>query len=600
MPDSPAVPPSRPSAVARRGAPVAKPRDMKGALMRLWHLTRGSRRGLGWVLLASALVSLSAIVGPYLIGSVVNLVYAASPAVWAIALLAALYLFDWLMRFIQRFFMAQVGQRIILRIRTCLFDSMRTLPLSYFDRHRHGELMSRLTNDVDNISTTISDSLANLLTFGFTVLGVFGMMLFMSPPLACVSLVSIAVIGLLTDIVTRRTRRFFARQQAILGELDGHVEESISGLSMVRAFGREDDMIERFEDENEQYCRVATKALVWSGLLMPITNVVNNLSFLVIAVVAGLMTARGWMTVGAVSSFLLYSRQFTRPFVEIASIYNEFQSALAGAERVFETMDEEPEPLDRMGATCAEGVRGDIEFRETVFAYEPGHPVIRGTSFHVPAGTRAAVVGQTGSGKTTLVNLLTRFYDVDEGAILLDGRDVRDYRLRDLRSAFGVVLQDTSLFAMSVRDNIAYGRTGIPLDDIVRCAREVGADEFISRLPEGYDTVLVQEGEELSQGERQLLTIARAVLDEAPILILDEATSSVDTMTEEHIRDAVLSATRNRTSIIIAHRLSTVVDSDVILVMDGGRIVETGSHGELMAANGYYAELYRSQAGGSV
>jgi len=252
-----------------------------------------------------------------------------------------------------------------------------------------------------------------------------------------------------------------------------------------------------------------------------------------------------------------------------------------------------------MGAVPADGVRGDIEFQHAVFSYEMGHPVIRGTSFHIPAGTRAAVVGQTGSGKTTLVNLLTRFYDVDEGAILLDGRDVRDYRLQDLRGAFGVVLQDTSLFAMSVRENISYGRTGVPLEDIVRCAREVGADEFISRLPEGYDTVLVQEGEELSQGERQLITIARAVLDDASILILDEATSSVDTMTEERIRTAVLSATRNCTSIIIAHRLSTVVDSDVILVMDAGRVVEMGSHQELMAANGRYAQLYRTQADAS-
>jgi len=599
MPDSPAVPPARPSAVARRGAPIAKPRDMKGSLVRLWRLTRGSRHGLGWVLLASALVSASAIVGPWLIGYIVNLVYAASQAAWAIVLLAALYLFDWLMRFVQRFFMARVGQRIILRIRTRLFDAMRTLPLVYFDRHRHGELMSRLTNDVDNISNTLSDSLANLLTFGFTVIGVFGMMLFLNPLLACVALVSVAVIGLLTDVVTKKTRRFFARQQAILGELDGHIEESISGLAMVRAFGREADMIDRFEDGNERYCRVAAKALVWSGLLMPVTNVVNNLSFLTIAVIAGLMTAQGWMTVGAVSSFLLYSRQFARPFVEIASIYNEFQSALAGAERVFETMDEDPEPPDRMGAVPADGVRGDIEFQHAVFSYEMGHPVIRGTSFHIPAGTRAAVVGQTGSGKTTLVNLLTRFYDVDEGAILLDGRDVRDYRLQDLRGAFGVVLQDTSLFAMSVRENISYGRTGVPLEDIVRCAREVGADEFISRLPEGYDTVLVQEGEELSQGERQLITIARAVLDDASILILDEATSSVDTMTEERIRTAVLSATRNCTSIIIAHRLSTVVDSDVILVMDAGRVVEMGSHQELMAANGRYAQLYRTQADAS-
>ena len=591
------APPPSSFGKGQRGKPVVKPKDMKGTLRRLWELTQGQRKGLGWLLALSAAASASTILSPLLIGTAVTAIDTGNPALRLLILLAALYLTDWLVRFLQQFFMAAVGQRIILHIRSTLFEKMKALPLSFFDSRQHGELMSRLTNDVDNISTTISDSLTQLMTYGFTIIGILCIMLRLSPLLTCIAFLSVWLIFLLTRTITKHTRRLFAEQQQILGKLNGQVEESISGLNMVKAFGRETEMTAQFEESNARLCQVATKAQIWSGFLMPLTNVINNLNFVIVAVISGILAAYGRISVGLISSFLLYSRQFSRPFVDIANIYNNFQTAVAGAERIFEILEEEPEPADAPDALPLTAPRGEVEFSHVTFGYQEKEPVLKDVSFRVPAGTRVAVVGSTGAGKTTLINLLTRFYDVNDGSILLDGRDLRQYRLQDLRETFGVVLQDTALFCMSVRDNISYGKKDVSEERIRAAAKTAGADSFIRRLPEGYGTVLTQGGAALSQGERQLLTIARAVLQEAPILILDEATSSVDTVTEQRIRRAMLTITRGRTSFIIAHRLSTIRDSDLILLIEDGRIAERGTHDELMALNGMYAGMYRTQMG---
>ena len=591
------APPPSSFGKGQRGKPVVKPKDMKGTLRRLWELTQGQRQGLGWLMLLSAVASASTILSPLLIGTAVTAIDTGNPALQLLILLAALYLTDWLVRFLQQFFMAAIGQRIILHIRSTLFEKMKALPLSFFDSRQHGELMSRLTNDVDNISTTISDSLTQLMTYGFTIIGILCIMLRLSLPLTCIAFISVWLIFLLTRTITKHTRKLFAQQQQILGKLNGQVEESISGLNMVKAFGREAEMTEQFEESNARLCHVATKAQIWSGFLMPLTNVINNLNFVIVAVVSGILAAYGRISVGLISSFLLYSRQFSRPFVDIANIYNNFQTAVAGAERIFEILEEEPEPADAPDALPLTAPRGEVEFSHVTFGYQAQEPVLKDVSFRVPAGTRVAVVGSTGAGKTTLINLLTRFYDVNSGSILLDGRDLRQYRLQDLCRTFGVVLQDTALFGMSVRDNISYGNKDVLPERIRAAAKTAGADSFIRRLPQGYDTILTQGGAALSQGERQLLTIARAVLQEAPILILDEATSSVDTVTEQRIRRAMLTITRGRTSFIIAHRLSTIRDSDLILLIEDGRIAEKGTHEELMELNGRYAGMYRTQMG---
>lgn len=585
------------------GQAVVKPRDLKGTMIRLWKLTKGRRKGLGWILILSVFASASAIFSPYVIGHAVGKVNSGEPVGVILALLAGLYFCDWLVRFLQQFFMASVGQKMIHSIRCSLFDAMKELPLAFFDSRQHGELMSRLTNDVDNISTTISNSMTQLLTYAFTITGVFTVMVSLSPILTLVSLVGVGMIFLLTKIVTGRTRKLFKERQRILGMLNGQVEETISGETIVKAFGQEKQVIEQFEEYNEELRKVSVKALIWSGYLMPLMNVINNLSYVAIAIVSGILAVNQMITIGMISSFLLYVRQFSRPFVDIANIYNSFQTAVAGAERILDILDEEPEPRDNEDALSLENPVGEIELRDVSFGYggQASDQVLKGISLKIPAGTRMAIVGSTGAGKTTIINLLTRFYDVTKGSILLDGHDLREYKMEDLRKAFSVVLQDCTLFAASIRDNISYGQkhmSGDLEERIVEAAKMAGADAFIRRLPQGYDTILHQGGMELSQGERQLLTIARAMLNDAPILILDEATSSVDTVTEQKIRDAVFQLTAGRTSFIIAHRLSTIEDSDMIILLENGNIAEQGNHEELMKLNGKYASMYRLQTMG--
>ncbi len=599
MPDpAPFGPGGRPGGgPGTRFRPHAKPKDARATVRRLWGLTRGQRGGLAASFALSGLLAASPVLGPIAIGRAVDLIGAGDPALGACLLLVVLYLGDWAVRTAQGVLINAVGQRIVLGVRTDLFGAFSRLPLSYFDARSHGDLMSRVTNDVDNILGTLSTSLSELMQLAFTVVGMLVAMLALNLPLTGVAVAGVALILAFARFVGARTRPLFVEQQRVLGRLNGHIEESVGGLALVRAFGREAAMVRAFDEANDAYTRTAVKAQVWSGYLMPVTNVASNLTFVGVAVVGGLLAAGGAVEVGLVATFLLYARQFTRPFVNVAGIYNSLQSALAGAERVFEVMDEDPEPADAPDALPLERPRGHVRFRGVTFGYDPARPVLRGIDLDVAPGTRVAVVGETGSGKTTLVNLLARFYDVDAGAVELDGVDVRRYRRADLRRAFGVVLQDPSLFEATVTENICFGRPDLGRAEAEAAARAVGAHEFVERLPQGYDTVLGQGGAALSQGERQLLTIARAMVADAPILVLDEATSSVDTVTERRIRRAVLDLTRGRTSFVIAHRLATVRDSDLIVVMDRGRIAERGTHDELVAAGGIYAAMWRAQAG---
>lgn len=598
MANNRSVPPANINGITKpgRGIVVVKPKNMKGTLVRLWNLTKGHRQGFGWLLFISALVSGATILSPYLAGKAITAICNDKVITVILISLVALYVFEWLTKFLLQFLMAHIGQNVIHHIRKTLFDKIKTLPLSFFDKHTHGELMSRLTNDVDNISTTISNSLTMLLTYVFTIIGILSMMISLSPILTLVSLGGVVLIFILTKVVTSHTKKLFAAQQKNLGQLNGQIEESISGLHVVKAFCCEKKVEADFEEKNINLCKVSIKALVWSGYLMPLMNVINNLSYVAIAVFSGVLFIKGEIsTIGLITSFLLYIRQFTRPFVETANVYNNFQTAVAGAERVFEILDENSEPEDKPNALELKNPRGDIELKNVSFGYTPEKLVLKNINLKIPAGIQVAIVGPTGSGKTTIINLLTRFYDVTNGEILLDGNDLRDYKMKDLRDAFGVVLQDTSLFAESIKSNIGYGDDEVSLADVELAAKTAGADGFIQRLSNGYNTILDQGGMELSQGERQLLTIARAIYVNSPILVLDEATSSVDTVTEQKIRRAMLKICENRTSFIIAHRLSTIRDSDVIIVIEDGEIIEQGSHDELVALNGHYAALYRTQ-----
>ncbi|MCQ2770570.1 MAG: ABC transporter ATP-binding protein/permease [Clostridia bacterium] len=594
------TPPSNMNGIQRpgRGMVVVKPKNLKGTLIRLWKTTAGHRKGLGWILLLSILASATAILSPFLSGKAITLINNGDPVNIVLLSLLIIYISEWLNKTLQQFIMAKTCQNIIHHIRMGLIQKTLKLPLSFFDKHQHGELMSRLTNDIDNISTTISNSLSLLFTYFFTIIGIFIMMVSLNPLLTLVSIVGIVAIFILTKFITSRTKKLFKERQVNLGALNGHIEEGISGITVVKAFSREEKMQQEFEEKNDKLCKTSIDALIYSGYLMPLTNVINNICFLLIAVFSGIMYLNNvFEDIGLITTFLLYIRQFNRPFVEIANIYNNFQTAVAGAERIFEIIDQDEEPADAKNAIKLENAKGDIEFKNVSFEYKKDYLILDDFSLKIKAGTQVAIVGPTGSGKTTIINLLTRFYDVTSGEITIDGHKLEEYTMKSLRETFGVVLQDSSLFASTVKDNIAYGHDNATFEEIVEAAELSGADSFINRLENKYDTLLEQGGLELSQGERQLITISRAVIAKAPIIILDEATSSVDTVTEQKIKRAMVNMCKGKTSFIIAHRLATIRDSDIILFIEKGKIIEQGSHDELIKLNGKYAQLYLTQTG---
>ncbi len=583
--------------------PVQKAKNVKGVIRRLWgYLRRQTLMFAGVVGLVCVTTGLG-VVSPYLIGKAIDR-YILARDIAGLTLIAAfmigVYVATGFTTWLQIYVMSTVAQRTVRDLRKDLFAKIQTLSLRYFDQHPHGELMSRLANDVENISHVLSEGVTQFLTSIFTIVGVAAMMLRLNFWLAIVSLVTIPLMGTLTKWIGAHTRQGFRERQQTLGVLNGFIEETITGERVVKAYGREQATIEAFEKANGDLRTAATTAQIYALLMGPLANFVNNIGFAIVAGFGGWMALHGLVTVGTIASFLSYTRQFGHPLNQIANLYNAIQSALAGAERVFEILDEVPEVTDVSDAKPLYDIQGEVVFDEVCFGYTPDVPVLKQVSLHAQPGQMIALVGPTGAGKTTIINVLTRFYDIDTGRISIDGYDIRQVQKADLRRQLGIVLQDTFLFSVSVMENIRYGRLDATDEEVIAAAKLAEADHFIHHLPQGYATPLSERGSNLSQGQRQLLAIARAILSDPGILILDEATSSVDTRTEIHIQKALLRLMEGRTSFVIAHRLSTIRNADQVLVIHEGRISEHGTHDELLQRRGFYYNLYMSQFKGNI
>lgn len=580
-----------------RGQTVVKAKNIKGTLLRLWSYFDKERKSLILIFVLTCLSAGIGLIGPYYIGRGIDVIsqegfFEKNELLLIAVSLAGVYVMYACITFLQGFIMAGISQSVVFQLRKGLFAKLQKLPLTFFDTKTHGELMSRLANDIDNISSTVATSTTQFMSGIIMIIGALLMMLILSPMLTLASVITLPLMFLLTRTLTGKTRPLFKEQQVNLGKLNGMIEESISGINVVKAFNREEQIINEFKEHNERLRQVGTKAIIWSGFLMPIMNVINNIGFTAIAYVGGYLALKSYITIGLIASFISYSKQFTRPLIALSNIYNTLQTAVAGAERVFEIMDEKEETEDINSAVELKNVNGAVSFKDVSFCYVPDTYVLEDINFFVPAGTTVALVGPTGAGKTTIINLLTRFYDASKGTIEIDGKDIRHYTRESLRKSFGIVLQDTYLFSGSVKDNIKYGKPDATDDEIIAAAKISNAYNFIEHLPKKYDTVLIESGRNLSQGQRQLLAITRAILCNHPILILDEATSSVDTRTEMHIQSAMINLKKGKTSFVIAHRLSTIKDADIIMVVDKGHIIEKGTHESLIALDGHYKQMY--------
>lgn len=590
--------------------PGEKAKDFKGTSRRLLRYFKPRQTQLIVVLVTAILSTVFAIVSPKITGHAITKLFEGAMAKFKgapnasidfdyilhkIWILIGLYIISAAFAYIQQYVMAGVAQKTVFDMREDVNAKLNRLPLKYFDSRTHGEVLSRVTNDVDNISNTLQQSLTQLITSVVTIIGVIIMMLTISPILTLVTLITLPLCAVVTKAVAKRSQNYFAQQQKSLGELNGHVEEMYTGHPIVKAFGREHESIEKFNEINEKLYQSGWRAQFISGIIMPALGFINNIGYVIVCVIGGIFVTKNKIKIGDVQAFFQYSRQFSQPIAQLANIANILQSTIASAERVFEVLDELEEIQDSADAVTLEAPKGDVRFENVKFGYKDDVTLIDNMNIDVTKGQTIAIVGPTGAGKTTLVNLLMRFYEINDGRITIDGVDIRDIKRGALHQMFGMVLQDTWLFNGTIRDNIAYGHEGATDIDVVRAAKAAHADHFIRTLPDGYNTILNEEASNISQGQKQLLTIARAILADPTILILDEATSSVDTRTEVHIQNAMTELMKGRTSFVIAHRLSTIRNADLILVMNHGRVIEKGNHVELLAQGGFYADLYNSQ-----
>lgn len=578
---------------------VEKPQDGLKTLKRLLSYFVSARKKVVILLCAVVAVVICSIMAPNLQSKAIDKLTAGEFEVLTSILLTMLlvYGFQSLCTLVQSRFSAILSQDIVRRMREDLFAKIVNLPIGYLDSHPHGDIMSRMTNDVENISNTVSQSLSSLVSGVLTVTGTVAMMFYLCPKLALLSCSTVVLTVTVTKLLSGAMRRFYKKRQVLLGSLNGTVEEMVTGYKTVVAYNQQDEVVEEFNKTSNALTKTGIIAEILGGSMGPVMNVINNIGFVIIAAFGGYFAIEGIISIGVISAFIVYAKQFGRPIDELAQIYGQIQTAIAGAERVFAIMDVESE--DKSGGQTMDEAEGVITFKNVNFSYVPEKQVLYDFNFEVRAGHKVALVGATGSGKTTVVNLLMRYYDVDSGEILIDGVNIKDIDCNNLRKNTAIVLQDTVLFADTVKNNICYSKEDATDAEIEQAAAMSNCRGMIKRLPKGFDTELTAGGSNLSQGQRQLLSIARAFLASPKILILDEATSSVDTRTEKHIQDAMVKLMENRTSLIIAHRLSTIQDADCIVVMDGGRIVETGNHEELLAKRGRYYELYMTQFAGN-
>lgn len=578
-----------------------KPKNRKGTILRLGRYMMQYKYSMLLAFVLTIASNLLSLMGPMLSGYAID---AIEPGIGSVdfarvfyyaALMVVFYLISSALSYVLSVLMIQISRKVVYKMRDDVFTHLMELPVGYFDTHQTGDIISRISYDIDTVNTSLANDLVQILTTLITVLGAFAMMIAISPRLVLVFVFTVPLSTLLTKLLTGKTRPLFRQRSRKLGELNGFVEEMISGQKTLKAYHQEENTIRKFDGKNEEAVEAYYRAEYYGSVVGPTVNFINNLSLTLVSVFGALLFLANQMSIGSISSFILYSRKFSGPINEAANIMSELQSALAAAERVFHTIDEPAEAPDKENAVELCHVKGDVLLENVSFGYTKEQTIIKGLNLHATPGKLVAIVGPTGAGKTTLINLLMRFYDVQKGYISIDNREIRDATRSSLRKAYAMVLQDTWLFQGTVFENIAYGRPGATQEDVIAAAKSAKIHSYIKRLPQGYDTVLTDEGTNISKGQKQLLTIARAMLLDAPMLILDEATSNVDTRTEQQIQQAMRKLMEHKTCFVIAHRLSTIQNADVILVVNHGEIVEQGTHQELMEREGFYYQLYQAQ-----